>query len=151
MRSGARALQRALLSLVPVAALWQLACHNPEEFGWTVRRGTIVTSVAGPLVTLPSQVVAGQPALVTVYTFGDGCVTSAYTNSTVSGAMAVVEPFDSVIVRLPAHHTCAGKSYQFAHSAAVVFPQAGSGTIRIIGWSDVAQADDTLDYAVSIQ
>jgi hypothetical protein len=33
----------------------------------------------------------------------------------------------------------------------VVFAQAGSGTIRIIGWNEVSQADDTLDYAVSIQ
>jgi hypothetical protein len=151
MRFSARARRGALLSLLPAAALWPLACHNPEEFGWAVERGTIVTSAAGPIVDVPSVVVAGEPAAVTVYTFGDGCVTPAYTNSTVTGALAVVEPFDSVIVKLPANHTCGSKSYQFAHSAAVVFAQAGSGTIRIIGWNEVSQADDTLDYAVSIQ
>lgn len=151
MRSGARALRSALLCLLPSAALWQLACHNPEEFGWAVQRGTIVTNVAGPIVSVPSVVAAGQLAGVTVYTFGDGCVTPAYTNSRVSGALAVVEPFDSVVVKLPAHHSCAGKSYQFAHSVAVVFTQAGSDTIRIIGWSAVTQADDTLDYVVAIQ
>ena len=151
MRLSARALHCVRLSLLPVAALWQLACRNPEGFGWAVQRGTIVTSAAGPNVDLPSVFVAGQLAGVTVYTFGDGCVTLAYTSSTVSGAMAVVEPFDSVIVKLPPHHVCSDKSYQFAHTAAVVFAQAGSGTIRIIGWSDIAQAVDTLDYAVTIQ
>ena len=137
-----------LLSLV---ALVQLACRNPAEWRWAVRRGTIVTSAAGPTVIWPSEVVAGQPLPVTVYTFGNGCVTPAYTNSTVSGDTAVVEPFDSVIVQLPPNHTCAQKSYLFAHSASVVFAQAGSGTIRIIGWNDVVQADDTLDYSVTVQ
>ncbi|MGA2381894.1 MAG: hypothetical protein ABSG61_00510 [Gemmatimonadales bacterium] len=103
------------------------------------------------MVTLPTQVVAGQAALITVNTFGGGCVTPAYTNSRVSGDTAVVEPFDSVIVQLPPHQVCSDKLYTFLHSVWVVFPVAGPGTIRIIGWNDVVHADDTLDYNVSVQ
>jgi len=141
----------APLALLTAVALPQLACRNPAELRWAVRRGTIVLDVVGPMVTLPTQVVAGQAAPITVYTFGDGCVTPAYTNSRVSGDTAVVEPFDSVVVQLPPNEACTSELNGFPHSVSVIFPRAGPGAIRVVGWNDVARADDTLDYNVTVQ
>lgn len=151
MRPRSLAPSRVLVLLLSLVALVQLACRNPAERRWAVRRGTIVLNVVGPTVTLPTQFVAGQAAPITVYTYGGGCVAPAYTNSRVSGAIAVVEPFDSVLVQLPPNVACTNELNAFPHSVSLIFPRAGAGTIRIVGWNDVAQAEDTLDYNVSVQ
>jgi len=142
---------RVPMSLLLLVALPQLGCRSPAELRWAVQRGTIFASAVGSVVTVPTQVVAGQGATVTVYTVGGGCVKPAYTNSKVSGDTAVVEPFDSVVVHLPADMNCTTELRMLPHAASVIFPQAGPGTIRIVGWNDVAHADTTLVYNVSVQ
>ena len=152
MRPSSLAPSRGLLLLLPLVALVPQACRNPAELRWAVRPGTIVyNQQVGSMVILPTQVVAGQAAPVTVYTFGNGCVAPAYTNTTVSGAIAIVEPFDSVVVQLPPHMTCTDELNAFPHSVSVVFPQAGAGRILIIGWNHVTETDDTLDYNLTVQ
>ncbi len=142
----------APLALLVAVALPQLACRNPAEWRWAVQRGTIVDIPQfSPVVTIPTPIVAGKAATVTVYTFGNGCVKAAYTNFKVSGAVAVVEPFDSVVVEMPPNGACTDQRNGFRHSASVVFPASGSGTLWIIGWSDVTRAVDTLDYNVTVQ
>ncbi len=140
-----------LTSMLLLTALPQLSCRNPAELRWAVQRGTIASNGMEPMVTLPTQVVAGQEATVTVYTFGGGCVKLAYTNSRVSGDTAVVEPFDSVVVQLPANMACTTELELLPHSASVIMSRSGPGTIRIVGWNDVAHADTTLVYTVSVQ
>jgi len=152
MRPRATASSSVFALFVLLVALVQLACRNPAEWRWAVQRGTIVDNPQfSPTVILPTQVVADQAAPVTVYTFGNGCVKPAYTNSRVSGAVAVVEPFDSVVVEMPPNSGCTDQRNGFPHSVSVVFPVSGSGTIRIIGWSDATRAVDTLEYSVTVQ
>ena len=152
VRSGClRNICTRLLGL-PLLLLVAVACRNPAELRWAVQRGTIFgPGVGSSTVTLPSQFVAGQPAPVTVYTQGGGCVRAAYTNSRVAGDTAVVEPFDSVVVQLPPNTACTSEFRWLPHSVSVIFPQAGSGTIRIVGWNGIAGVDTTLTYSVTVQ
>ena len=141
------------LSGLSLVALVALACRDFNEIRWTVRRATIEQPPpVGSRVDVPQTIVAGQAAIVTVHTFGeDDCVRGAGTNSTVSGATAVIEPFDSVIVQMPSNMACLSLPADIRHSVSLVFSKAGPATIRIVGWSDVQQAEVTVERAIAVQ
>ena len=143
--------------LAPIAAIvvlgFALACQDQEPTGlrWAVRRGTIEYSVFTSQLDVPQAVVAGQPGLFTLYTYGGGCVRGAYTRTSISGSTAVLEPFDSVVVYLPANTGCTDDLEVIPHRATITFPQAGLVTIRIVGWKEPDGVEIAREQTITIQ
>ena len=135
----------SLVVLVP------LACRDPNAVKWAILPGAVVYGSAGPSVSIAQPIVTGQAAVVTVYTFGDGCARQANTQSTVSGSIAVIEPFDWVVVQTPSNFACDQMLNTFPHSVSLVFSQSGPATIRVLGRKVPFDTADTLEYSVSVQ
>ena len=133
------------------ATLLVLACGDLTAPRWIVRRGTVQADPVAPRLDVPQPIIAGQPGVFTVYTFGGGCVRPASTQSAVSGPAAVIEPFDSVVVELPANMACTTEFRSFLHSATLVFSQPGPATIRVVGWKEPEQVEITLEWSVAVQ
>ena len=143
-----------LASIAASAVLgFALACEDqePTALRWAVRRGTIETSDLTSQLDVPQAVVAGQPGQFTVYTYGGGCVRGAYTRASVSGSTAVLEPFDSVVVWLPANTGCTDELKMIPHSATITFPQVGLVTIRIVGWKEPDGVEIAREKTITIQ
>ncbi len=143
------------LTQVRVAAVlalgFTLACREPTGLRWAVRRGTVEFYSGTSRLDLPQAVVAGQPGLFTIWTYGGGCVRQAYTRSSVSGSTAVLEPFDSVVVELPANMGCTDELRMFAHSATITFPEAGLATIRVVGWKEPDEVEIAREQIITVQ
>jgi hypothetical protein len=144
-----------LASMAASAVLgFALACQDqePTALRWAVRRGTIETSDLTSQLDVPQAVVAGEPGQFTVYTYGGGCVRGAYTRASVSGSTAVLEPFDSVVVQLPASIAgCPDYLKMIPHSATITFPQVGLVTIRIVGWKEPDGVEIAREKTITIQ
>jgi len=147
--SGSLIASRIMRSCLVLVALVGLACRGNEP-QWGISRGTI-EFLGDSAVDIPQQMTAGQAALVTIYTFGDvDCYRPAWTRLAVTGATAVIEPFDWVVVG-PANTPCDRVLRQMPHSVSLTFSQAGPAAIRIVGWRDAIGVTDTLEYSVTVQ
>jgi hypothetical protein len=140
------------VAIVALSVLgFALACREPTGLRWGIRRGTIQSDSGTSLLDVPQTIVAGQPAVFTIYTYGGGCVRQAYTRSSLSGSMAILEPFDSVVVAMPDNMGCTLELRMFAHSATFTFPGAGSATIRVVGWKEPDEVEVTREQSIIVQ
>jgi hypothetical protein len=84
--------------------------------------------------TVPDTVDVGENFLVTVRSYGDGCVSqgdtqSFYTNS----QFADVVPFDVFVVQAAGNHVCTDILQIFPHVTVLSFNVSGTATVRVRG------------------
>ncbi len=126
---------KSVCRLSVIAAALGASCSNPEAVtgqGRELLRGTIEFFGDPVEITAPDAVTAGAPFVVTVTTYGDGCVALGETLVTVAGLTVEVEPFDWV-TQLPPGAACTEQLIRFSHLAAVEIVDWGTATLRVRG------------------
>ncbi|HEU4628639.1 MAG TPA: hypothetical protein VFS08_02810 [Gemmatimonadaceae bacterium] len=84
-------------------------------------------------VEAPDTVSAGAPFVVTVHTFGGGCIAKGDTEAEVQGSVVTVRPYDVVTTQLPANHACTSEERHFAHEVTVRVTEPGAAVVRVVG------------------
>ena len=115
--------------IIPSIGVLLVACglFGPE---WKVQRG-VIKHYADPVVLqLADSTTIGTPTIVAVVTYGGGCVRRGFVKAEVDGLTAIVEPYDSVLVRA---EVCSLELKQFWHEVSLQFRQRGTATLRLTG------------------
>lgn len=82
-------------------------------------------------VTLPRQVAVGSAAVITVLTWGDGCLRKGRTDVTISGRHVTIRPFD--LITAPTQGLCPSILRAVEHRAEVVFAEGGVWNVTVYG------------------
>jgi hypothetical protein len=89
-------------------------------------------------IPTPATASVGMPITVTFRSAGGGCTRTGPTTASVQGLVAVIEPFDSVVTKLPPNWGCPMILRALEHTATVRFAAPGTATIQVVG----RRADD---------
>ncbi|MFQ6045953.1 MAG: hypothetical protein ACE5PT_06285 [Gemmatimonadales bacterium] len=100
------------------------------EPDWEVRRGTIEFYGDPVVVDVPDTITLGTPAMVTVRTYGGGCHRKGFTEVSVDGLTAAIDPYDSLWV---GGGGCPDILLHFEHAVSVELAEPGTATIRVVG------------------
>ena len=120
-----------------VLLLAALACADPAgihpEPGTSAELpGVIRHHGESTLVERPARVLAGEPFVVRVRTFGSGCVAHAGTSVDISGLRAEITPLDLVYVPR-SDEACTTELRRIEHTVELRFDQPGTATVRVRG------------------
>ena len=85
-----------------------------------------------PEIAIPDTVSRGQTLIVTVLTYGGGCVRRGPTDAHVEGLLAVVEPYDTVL-NGGRGGVCTTELRQFSHQVTLRFEASGTARVRGVG------------------
>ncbi len=111
------------------------ACTGSGDFATEprleARRGVIQFFEDTVRITLPDTVSANVAANISVLTHGGGCISQGETRVSVDGLLAVIEPFDSIVVGDDL--VCTLELRVFTHTVLLQFGQTGIATARVIG------------------
>ncbi len=102
-------------------------------------------------VELPDTVDVATDFAVTVSTFGGGCTSLGLTEARTEGSVATIEPFDSVVTRLPPGAFCTDVLRTFDHVATIRFSDLGVATLRIVGRREPGGESVTLERTVVVR
>lgn len=126
-----------LFRAIPVAALLAPACaESPNS---VVELGSIEFSSHIP-----------EPFVVTVTTFGGGCVMQDITVATSDDDGADVSPYDRRHILGEEEDGCTLELRRFPHEATIMFEAAGLKTIRVHGRRTVPPNDDIIEVAFEV-
>lgn len=116
-----------------------------------LRRGVLEFYDDAPRIEAPATASVGAPVAVTVRTYGGGCIGRGPTSTAVQGLVAVIEPFDSVVIRLPPNWACTLELRLLEHVATVQFAEPGTATIRILGRREPGDSPLSVERTIVIQ
>ena len=85
------------------------------------------------VVSHPSEVQRGLDVVVTVRTYGNGCVTAAGTGVRYRGNTAIIVPYDNDRSRQGENFNCPDVLTRATHNVSLRFPMEGVATLRIEG------------------
>lgn len=129
------------------------ACAGSGDFAiqprLEARRGVIEFFEDTVGIILPDTVLANVPANISVRTHGGGCISQGETRVSVDGLLAVIEPFDSVVVGDDL--VCTTELWVFTHTALLQFGQTGIATARIIGIREPSGDTISVDRIVVVR
>ena len=132
-----------------------LACNGPAsevtEPVLEVRPGVLQFYDDLLQVQLPATASVGAPITVTVRTYGGGCIRMGPTWTSVRGLVAVIEPLDSVVSRLPPNWGCTAELGLLEHEATVQFAESGAATVRILGRREPGDSPLSVERTIVIQ
>ncbi len=116
-----------------LAVAGAIACGDGLDAGPTdVLRPAVIEFFDQPvLINLPGQAAAGQPVVLEVVSFGNGCVRLGETRVTERASGFLVEPFDFETVGIDV--VCAEILNSITHAVSLTFPSAGTFTVEIRG------------------
>ena len=106
------------------------------------------------VIFAPDTVRADETFIVTVQTFGDGCVEAADMEVAVMGNLAVLTPYD--LVSIPGgNEACPSILRRPEHTAQITFKEPGSATLRVKGMlRDAANPDGimtTIEKTIQVE
>ncbi|HWE43815.1 MAG TPA: hypothetical protein VG432_15015 [Gemmatimonadaceae bacterium] len=140
------------IAALAVLALVAFGCQPITDSRPVLEQRPGVLTLSGePSITVPAEGTAGAPVIVTVITWGGGCARQGPTAASVSGLIADVTPFDSVVVSLPSNMACPADIRSYTHTATILFSAAGPAVVRVHGWSEPAKAAITVERAIQIR
>jgi hypothetical protein len=126
---------------------------GPDEAEYAQRLATIEHYQEKTVVELPDTVGVGRQFLISVRTFGGGCIRKGDTEVTMrDAALAEVEfrPFDYEAVRLPPNTVCTADLRYHDHTALVTINRPGPAVVRIIGRSKPSGEQITVTKQVTV-
>jgi len=143
--------RRVALLVIAIAPCLQLGCSQPTKptfplsspalsleqplpaAGHSARRVAFI-ALSGEAITVdvPSAARAGQPLLVAVTTYGGGCISEDTTVVDVHEHLADVVPYQR-IYQPGRNEGCTMELRVNRRQVAVVFPERGVATVRVIG------------------
>lgn len=85
-------------------------------------------------VGVPSTAEPGQPFVVTVITYGGGCIQKGETKVEVEALRAEVRPYDyDILPTLSANETCTADLRYYEHTATLRFEETGTAEVVFSG------------------
>jgi hypothetical protein len=145
--TGSKRWTRSLLAAPAVLACTQAATEPVVE----LRRGVLEFHGDPPHVQAPATASLGTPVIVTVRTYGGGCIKAGPTSAAVQGLVAVIEPFDSVVTRLPPNWACTQELRLLSHVTTLQFADRGTATIRILGRREPGDSPLSIERTIVVQ
>lgn len=90
-------------------------------------------------VVVPSSVQQGQPFVVTVVTYGGGCIEKGETDVEVEALQAEIRPYDyDISPALPTNGGCTDELNLYEHTATLSFEETGTADIIFHGQKEDA-------------
>jgi hypothetical protein len=138
-------MRRAGLAACTLAHLAACADESVLELGY-------IEYASSPFVIeLPSPLLAGQPIIATITTYGNGCVSAYSTGQATSEDTIYLTPFD--VRRLPDDGACPDIVQSMLHRVEIVFPLPGTWTVRVHGraFADGTTTELERDAVVAVE
>lgn len=125
---------------------------TPDEPLYGIRAGTLVLYEGAPRVSVPDSAEAGQPAIITVSTWGNtSCVRNAGVTVAWRDGVLEVRPQSREAVRLPSSWGCADVLYHWTDTVRYTFPTAGTAQVRVHGIAEPNRTPVVIERRVVVR
>ena len=132
-------------------ALSLLSCRASTELDPVLeRRPGVISLGSAPSVTVSTEDAVGVAILLSVITWGGGCVRQGDTEAHVVGLTADVTPYDSVYVYLPPRMACTSDLRAYTHQTRISFATPGVATVRVNGRAEPGSSAITVERTIQI-
>lgn len=141
------------ISVLIIALVAACGCSTLEPDHRRTEREPAFLSYAGSpgLFETPDTVIAGTPFLVSVRTYGGGCIDQGDTETAINEHLIEIRPFDIFTTHLPRGYACTDILAFYTHTVSLRIATSGTWTVRAIGRAGPGDNPETAEGTVVVR